>query len=464
MTLTISLPQGAGEANGAESARLPWPGGAENVGRIQFSIVMRVALLGLVVVSFATDGWSAPGEGPAPARRRQRPTVPLTMTWHVEGPSGDLVSQRGGEAGINPASVVKVATSLWALERLGSDFRFETRFFARGHVQAERREVRGDLVVQGGRDPDFHVENAFLVAQALNQAGIERVSGALIVGRTFWMGWENGSSGRNGDPLQRGVVMAGRLRQAWDPRRWTSSTRAAWRVFAARRGLPVGAPPRVVVAGGVGVDGERRQGDLVVVHRSQPLVDILKRFNAFSNNDIERLGEILGPPEELAGLIAARCRVPRAEVRLETISGLGSNVLSPRGVVALLKEFRSTCDRLGLKVQDVLPQAGCDPGTVTRFFPRLSSGEAAAALVGKTGTLTATDGGVSVLAGFLSTAQGELLFCAAVPRAGGRLLTARRAEEQWVLELLASQGGARPLPCASPVREPDEHATLIRLF
>ncbi len=423
-----------------------------------------MALLTLVLLGLATDSLSASGEGPSPATRRRRPASPLTMNWHVEGAGGAVVSQRGGDGEVNPASVVKVATSLWALERLGSEFRFETRFFARGEVVTQRSEVKGDLVVQGGGDPDFHLENAFLVAQALNQAGIRRVSGTLIVSRTFWLGWENGSSGRSSDPIRRGLTMAGRLRQAWDPRRWTPPVRAAWRSFASRRGLQAGAPPRVEVAGGVGVDGERRQGELVVVHRSSPLVDILKRFNAFSNNDIERLGEILGPPEELAGLIAARCRVPLTEVRLETISGLGSNALSPRSVVALLKEFRSTCDRLGLKVQDVLPQAGCDPGTVTRFFPRLSIGEAAAALVGKTGTLTATDGGVSVLAGFLSSAQGELVFCAAVPRAGGRLVTARRAAEQWVLELLASQGGARPLPCASPVREPDENATVIRLF
>ncbi len=386
------------------------------------------------------------------------------MNWYVEGPGGTVVSQHGAESGINPASVVKVATSLWALERLGSEFRFETRFFARGPVVAERGEVRGDLVVQGGGDPDFHLENAFLVAQALNQAGVRRVSGALIVSRNFWIGWENGSAGRESDPTRRGLLMADRLRQAWDPRRWVPSTRAAWRSFAVRRGLDAGAPPSVEAAGGVGVDGERRQGELLLVHRSQPLVDILKRFNAFSNNDIERLGEVLGSAEELAGLIAARCRVAPSEVRLETTSGLGSNLLSPRAVVALLKEFRATCDRLGLRVQDVLPQAGCDPGTVARFFPRLTSGEVAASLVGKTGTLVMTDGGVSVLAGFLSTAEGELVFCAAVPRAGGRLLTARRAEEQWVLELLNSQGGARPLPCASPVREPDEVASIIRVL
>ena len=423
---------------------------------------MRAVLLTVVVLGGAADGFSAPGPAPAPSRRR--PAAPLTLNWHVEGTGGAVVSQREGDGEVNPASVVKVATSLWALERLGSEFRFETRFYARGEVLPQRGEVKGDVVVQGGGDPDFHLENAFLVALALNQAGIRRVSGALIVSRTFWMGWENGSAGRDSDPIRRGLAMAGRLRKAWDPRRWTQPERAAWRSFASRRGLDSSAPPRVEVVGGVGADGEQRLGTLLVVHRSAALVEILKRFNAYSNNDIERLGEILGPPEELAGLIAARCRVPPNEVRLETVSGLGSNALSPRGVVALLKEFRATCDRLGLRVADVLPQAGCDPGTVTRFFPRLSSGEAAAALVGKTGTLIATDGGVSVLAGYLSTASGELVFCAAVPRAGGRLLTARRAEEQWVLDLLASQGGARPLPCGSPVREPDENATVIRVF
>lgn len=424
----------------------------------------RAIVGGVLLVVLAGDAVAAAGARPAPRPARPRAAAPLTVNWYVEGPGGAVVSQHGAESGVNPASVIKVATSLWALERLGSEFRFETRFFARGEVVAGRGEVRGELVVQGGGDPDFHLENAFLVAQSLNQAGVRRVSGALIVSRTFWIGWENGSSGRDGDPVRRGLLMANRLRQAWDPRRWTAPERAAWRAFALRRGLDPGMPPRVEVAGGVGVDGERRQGELLLVHRSQPLVDTLKRFNAFSNNDIERLGEILGPAEELAGLIAARCRLPLSEVRLETTSGLGSNLLSPRAVVTLLKEFRATCDRQGLRVQDVLPQAGCDPGTVARFFPRLASGEVATSLVGKTGTLVMTDGGVSVLAGFLSTAQGELVFCAAVPRAGGRLLTARRAEEQWVLELLASQGGARPLPCASPVRAPDEGASIIRVM
>ena len=42
------------------------------------------------------------------------------------------------------------------------------------------------------------------------------------------MGWENGSSGRRPDPLKRGLLMATRLRQALDSRRWNAATRRAW--------------------------------------------------------------------------------------------------------------------------------------------------------------------------------------------------------------------------------------------
>jgi hypothetical protein len=98
---------------------------------------------------------------------------------------------------------------------------------------------------------------------------------------------------------------------------------------------------------------------------------------------------------------------------------------------------------------------------VTRFFPQLTEGPNATSLVAKTGTLTATDGGISVLAGFLNTAQGELVFCIAAPRAGGRVKRARHQEEQWLLDLLASRGGPAPRPCAPPLPSADADADVV---
>lgn len=414
------------------------------------------ALVVLAGVLVAHDAVAASARKGRPRHR----SAPLELIWQVESLDGRVLASHLPDEPMNPASVLKVGTSLWALERLGPDYRFETRFYARGTLDPQRGILKGDLVVHGGADPDFQVENGFLVAAALNQLGVRQVTGALVVDSRFWMGWENGSEGTDPDPTRRGVTMATRLRQSLDSRRWNGATRAAWREVAARRGLDVAHPPRVVVTGGVGVDGART-GELLVVHRSGPLVATLRRFNCFSNNDIERVGASLGPVDELAGLLTVRCDAPHDAIQLQTSSGLGENRLSPRLIVRLLREFRETCRRIHMPLEAVLPVAGCDPGTVSRFFPTLANNEASRSLVGKTGTLTSTDGGISVLAGFVNTAQGDLAFCVAVPRAQGRLRLARHAEEKWLLDVIAEHGGPEPRQCLPPVADPDTGASVI---
>jgi hypothetical protein len=100
---------------------------------------------------------------------------------------------------------------------------------------------------------------------------------------------------------------------------------------------------------------------------------------------------------------------------------------------------------------------------VTHFFPLLASGPNTTSVIGKTGTLTNTDGGIAVLAGYARTARGEFVFCVAVPNAAGRLKSSRRAEEQWVLDLLDRNGGGQPRSCASPLPSSDAGANIILL-
>ncbi len=413
---------------------------------------------------FLLAAFAAAGAEAAPTRktRSSKPKrPPLDMVWHVETLSGDVVDSRSADDAINPASVVKVATSWWALDKLGPDYRFETRFLVRGAVDADKGILRGDLVVQGGGDPDFQNENAFLAAAALNRLGVRQVTGSLVVNHRFWMGWEDGSAGMERDPERRATLMGTRLKLALESRTWSRATREAWRDFAQRRGLYASQPPRVAVAKGVRVDDDVRGAEVAVVHRSKRLADTLRRFNCFSNNDIERVGAALGPASELAQRLGEAIGAPPDFVRLETTSGLGENRITPRLVVQMMREFRRTGEKVGRGVESLLPVAGCDPGTVTRFFPQLSEGINATALVAKTGTLTATDGGVSVLAGFLNTGRGELVFCIAAPRAGGRVRRARHQEEQWLLDLLASRGGPAPRTCAPPLPSADADADVV---
>jgi D-alanyl-D-alanine carboxypeptidase/D-alanyl-D-alanine-endopeptidase (penicillin-binding protein 4) len=381
------------------------------------------------------------------------------LVWHVESLDGRVVDSRKAGEPINPASIVKLATTLWALEVLGPDQRFETTFSTRGELDPETGVLDGDLIVVGGGDPDFHRENAFLVARALNDLGVKTVRGDLLVDSRFWIGWEGGASHRLDDPAARSRLMASRLRSALDRRRWDRATQRAWRELAARRQLSAATPPRVEVLGEFGPLDGSGAGRTLVIHRSKPLAVVLRRFNCYSNNDIERVAELQATPGEVAGWLVKRLGLPARSVTFETTSGLGTNRLTPRQIVRLLRELRTTCEELGLDLAALLPVAGCDPGTL-HMFPRLNDGKYAASLVGKTGTLPYTDDGVSVLAGVVRTAQGELLFSVVMPRAGRKLHWARSREQAWLLDLIAAHGGPNPGSCGEPLPLPDVGAEI----
>jgi D-alanyl-D-alanine carboxypeptidase/D-alanyl-D-alanine-endopeptidase (penicillin-binding protein 4) len=384
----------------------------------------------------------------------------ISLVWHIESSGGESLDSSRADESINPASIVKVATSLWALERLGPRHRFETIVGVRGEIDDDSGVLNGDLIVVGGADPDFHVENAFLVARALNEAGITTVSGRLVVVGDFWIGWEGGSEGTLADPDRRAQRMALRLRDALDPRRWNRGTRREWTRFAGRREIPITPKPRVVVLDGVDTSSEPVPFTSLLVHQSNELVNALKRFNTYSNNDIERLGASLGTPQDLAKFLVERWDVPANGTRIETLSGLGTNRMTPREIVRLMHDMRDTCGRVGIQVEDVLPVAGCDPGTM-RAFSRLASGPASKVLTGKTGTLTYTDDGITALAGYVHTTEGELIFCVAAPRSSGRISSARYAEESWLLDRIKDHGGPQSRTCGLSPWHSDADAKVV---
>jgi len=413
---------------------------------------------GRVALVLALTLLVAVGGADAAARKTKRkparkvvPKPPPVAVWHVETPEGNVLDSRQGDLPVNPASVTKVATTLWALETLGPDRRFETRFLARGTVDRSTGTLHGDLLVEGGGDPDFHVENALLVLAELDRIGVRRVTGDLIVDSRFWMGWEDGSEGRQPDPHARGALMSQRLKSALQPRSWTKWTRAAWRQTAPLVGAAARDPALVIAGQARTADPLPEPTTLLVVHRSRPLVQTLRAFNAHSNNDIERIGDHMGGGPDLAAWLAERWHLEPGTLRFETTSGLGVNRISPRLIVHLVRDLSFTAERLGLPLDELLPTSGCDKGTVASFFPRLGKGPYVASVTGKTGTLITTDNGVSVFAGIARTAEGEQIFAVAVPNARGRLRAARRVEEDFVLRLVDRLGGPEARACAAPL-------------
>jgi D-alanyl-D-alanine carboxypeptidase/D-alanyl-D-alanine-endopeptidase (penicillin-binding protein 4) len=381
------------------------------------------------------------------------------LVFHAETASGEAVASQLADLTFNPASVVKVGTSLWALESLGPDHRYSTVFASTGPWDRSAGRIAGDLVVIGGGDPDFHNENALLVARELNRMGVRSVDGDLVVVPPFWMGWENGSEEPR-DPAARNLDMAYRLLTTLERGRWKAPQLRTWRALCVRRGWRDEPEPGISIRGGVRV-AEAADAAPLAVHRSNPLHCILRRFNVYSNNDIVRVAEGLGGAEGLARFLRGRLGAGQDLLDLTTASGQLENRITARLAVRLIREFLSVAARAGLRPEELLPVAGCDPGPIGDMFPHLAAGPQAFTVVGKTGTLITTDGGVVAFAGtFNSRDRGRVVFCVAAPRSGYQARRWRAVEESWLLELMASTGGADARACGPELPHPDTMAVV----
>jgi D-alanyl-D-alanine carboxypeptidase/D-alanyl-D-alanine-endopeptidase (penicillin-binding protein 4) len=134
------------------------------------------------------------------------------------------------------------------------------------------------------------------------------------------------------------------------------------------------------------------------------------------------------------------------EFTLQTSSGLGINRVTPRAMMKVLRALRSELARYKMTFADIMPIAGVDPGTLQNRF---KTGFALGSVVGKTGTLGNTDGGVSALCGEVQTRNGGKLLFVIFNQRGtpGRF---RGFQDSFVTTIQNQFGGAMPLGYTSP--------------
>ena len=85
---------------------------------------------------------------------------------------------------MTPASVMKLFTSLAALELLGPAFTFRTDVLASGTVAAG--VLSGDLVIRGGGDPKLTYERLWQVAHQVRARGVREIHGDVILDRGYF--------------------------------------------------------------------------------------------------------------------------------------------------------------------------------------------------------------------------------------------------------------------------------------
>ena len=99
------------------------------------------------------------------------------------GEARPLAWHEGGRE-FNPASVVKVATAYAALDILGPDFRWKTKFARSGEIRDGVLE--GDLHFIGGGDPRLTAERFLFMLSDLRERGLREIRGALVVDDSYF--------------------------------------------------------------------------------------------------------------------------------------------------------------------------------------------------------------------------------------------------------------------------------------
>lgn len=85
----------------------------------------------------------------------------------------------GESRSFNPASVMKLITTLAALDQLGPAFTWKTRVWVDGEVKDGVLE--GDLILQGGGDPALTQERFWTLLREVREKGIREIRGDVII-------------------------------------------------------------------------------------------------------------------------------------------------------------------------------------------------------------------------------------------------------------------------------------------
>jgi serine-type D-Ala-D-Ala carboxypeptidase/endopeptidase (penicillin-binding protein 4) len=332
--------------------------------------------------------------------------------WHKHGvyvetlEGGEPVAMLNEDTPFNPASVIKLATSLAALNKLGPNHRFHTDLLANGEINERTGELDGDLILFSGRDPSFSIADAKRAGESLRRFGVRRVNGSLVIIGDF-------SCNLN------------------------MRTDASANIFENASGITFRDPIRYEDY------SSQPRGRLLVTVESDTLLRITQYQNAHSVNSMaETLAGHIGGPQYVKNFLVEQAGLSPDTIQIATGSGLNVNRMTPRDTVRMLRAMVNWLDKYNLKFDAVMGMGGIDPGTMrARFSERGFAG----CVIAKTGTLTTTDSGMANLAGVMRTRdRGTLLFAIYDNAESRHIRPLRKVQDVFLKKLINELGGPAP--------------------
>lgn len=98
--------------------------------------------------------------------------------------SGEVVLDLNSGIARNPASTLKLLTTLVALDVLGPAYQWHTDVYALGEI--EDGHLRGDLLIKGGGDPFLVTERVWQLLRDVRQSGIHQIDGDLLFDDSYF--------------------------------------------------------------------------------------------------------------------------------------------------------------------------------------------------------------------------------------------------------------------------------------
>ena len=331
--------------------------------------------------------------------------------------TGEVLYTKNAHKFHHPASTMKLITAAAALTKLGSAFRFETTLYADAIVNGR---VAGNIYLKGKADPVLQEGDLAEMVIALRNAGVQSVFGGIVVDETYL------------DAVREGPGWM------WDDKPLRLSALSLRGGTVEDKALACGTVLKEMLQqAGIVVNGEVSHGTVpsgtvvIATHLSPPLMDILRLMNKPSDNVIAELifktlgAEVKGEPgtwQKGRQVIGEFLGEMGSGFRIVDGSGLSRyNLVTAELLVNLLVFVYNDFELMPDYVAS-LPIAGVD-GTLKN---RMRGMRAEKVLRAKTGTLS----GVSALAGYTVTADGEVLaFSILISHYAGPAAPARRIQD-----------------------------------
>ncbi|MFZ2302755.1 MAG: D-alanyl-D-alanine carboxypeptidase/D-alanyl-D-alanine-endopeptidase [Gallionella sp.] len=128
--------------------------------------------------------------------------IPLSGTSIVvqQTQSCQPIISHNAKQAMNPASTMKLLTTLVGLETLGPAYRWKTEAYLDGKL--ENGVLYGNLIFKGYGDPKLTVEQFWMWLRELRQRGLREIRGDIVLDRSFFEPADHDPAAFDNDPVR----------------------------------------------------------------------------------------------------------------------------------------------------------------------------------------------------------------------------------------------------------------------